>query len=281
MNTESTTVTVGQFSQMTHLGAVTLRHYHDKGVLVPCEVDAVTGYRRYGVHQVDDALLLSRLRAVGLSVPDMKSIVAEPVGPRRDAELDRQLTALDESLSQTRHGIASLRALLNRPARPPVVDVRNVATLRGWAITEVVSRDDVGALCEDSFGELVRHLSESGGAPMGPAEGHYSEEFFSDDKGVVTLFVPTSHPVDNARSERIVETTITGGLAATTHHCGAYDNFDLTYSALGRVVQERFTPREGAIREVYVYGPPHTEDATTWLTEIHWPITDYTIQEKS
>jgi hypothetical protein len=41
------TLTIGEFSRVTHLSVKTLRHYHEVGLLEPVHVDPGTGYRRY------------------------------------------------------------------------------------------------------------------------------------------------------------------------------------------------------------------------------------------
>jgi hypothetical protein len=38
---------IGDFSRMTHLSVVTLRHYHEVGLLTPAEIDPQSGYRFY------------------------------------------------------------------------------------------------------------------------------------------------------------------------------------------------------------------------------------------
>ena len=45
----STSVTIGEFSRLTHLTVRTLRHYHEQGLLIPYAVDGASGYRRYSV----------------------------------------------------------------------------------------------------------------------------------------------------------------------------------------------------------------------------------------
>ena len=45
----STTLSIGDFSVITHLSIKTLRYYHRVGLLEPAEVDPHTGYRRYQV----------------------------------------------------------------------------------------------------------------------------------------------------------------------------------------------------------------------------------------
>jgi DNA-binding transcriptional MerR regulator len=38
---------IGEFSRMTSLSIKSLRLYHDKGILIPAQVDQFTGYRYY------------------------------------------------------------------------------------------------------------------------------------------------------------------------------------------------------------------------------------------
>ena len=42
---EKTKLKIGEFSQMMQVTVKTLRHYEQKGLLFPCEVDEWTGYR--------------------------------------------------------------------------------------------------------------------------------------------------------------------------------------------------------------------------------------------
>src|SRR6478609_934527 len=72
-----TLVTIGQFSRLTHLTVTTLRHYHEVGLLTPVRIDA-SGYRRYGVDQVQQAQLVRRLRQLDMPVPDVAAVLAAP-----------------------------------------------------------------------------------------------------------------------------------------------------------------------------------------------------------
>ena len=43
---------IGEFSQMMQVTIKTLRHYEQKGLLLPDEVDEWTGYRYYSIDQM-------------------------------------------------------------------------------------------------------------------------------------------------------------------------------------------------------------------------------------
>ena len=56
---------IGVFSRMTHLSVVTLRHYHEVGLLTPAEIDPQSGYRFYAPGQVRIAQVIRRLCVSG------------------------------------------------------------------------------------------------------------------------------------------------------------------------------------------------------------------------
>ena len=49
---KKTMLKIGEFSQMMQVTVKTLRHYEQKGLLYPYEVDKWTGYRYYNVEQM-------------------------------------------------------------------------------------------------------------------------------------------------------------------------------------------------------------------------------------
>jgi DNA-binding transcriptional MerR regulator len=60
----SATLSIGEFSKLTHLSVKVLRDYHDVGLLVPAAVDSESRYRRNDASQTHDAHVIRRLRAL-------------------------------------------------------------------------------------------------------------------------------------------------------------------------------------------------------------------------
>lgn len=52
MMSYTTKLKIGAFSQMMQVTVKTLRHYEQKGILLPHEVDEFTGYRYYTLEQM-------------------------------------------------------------------------------------------------------------------------------------------------------------------------------------------------------------------------------------
>jgi effector-binding domain-containing protein len=55
-------------------------------------------------------------------------------------------------------------------------------------------------------------------------------------------------------------------------HRGPLTGADLTYGELGAHVMRHEISVEGPLREYYLVGFLHTDDAGRWETEIGWPI---------
>ncbi|WP_432973413.1 MerR family transcriptional regulator [Dactylosporangium sp. CA-233914] len=264
----TTGVAIGEFSRLCHLSAKTLRYYHDIGLLVPAEVDAETGHRRYQPEQVVDAHLIRRLRGLDMPLAEIRGLLAAPgERPRADA-LARHLSRMEGELARTREVVASLRRLLD--AAPPVtVLYRTHAPATVLRLAGRVARPDVAAWCRDSFGALFAALAGRGADPAGLAGCTYSGEFFEQDEGEVVAFVPVlPGPFDGDPRRSVLPSR----RYAVAVHAGPYADCDLTYGALGAHVAAHDTALAEPILEQYLVGPQHTDDAERFRTEVCWPV---------
>ncbi len=256
-------VPIGEFSRLTHLTVKTLRHYHDVGLLVPDEVDRYTGYRRYGTAQIDDALLIGRLRGLDMPLAEIGQLLAASDPAERDAVLAEHLRRMERELDRTRGIVSSLRELLV-PAAALTVEYCTLPDLTVLTVRDRVDRDAIDAWCGAAFGRLYGSLA--GATPVGSGGATYADEFFTDGAGEVVAFVPV-RPDAPVAAERL-----RGGRFAVGVHAGPYAGLDRTYGALGAQVAERGIGRPGPIRETYVIGPHHTEDSSAYRTQVGWPV---------
>lgn len=264
-----TLVTIGEFSRLSHLTVTTLRHYHEVGLLTPAQIDP-SGYRRYGVSQVQQAQLVRRLRQLDMPVPDVAAVLAAPTEQARDTAIAEHLRRMEETLGRTTQVVASLRALLQTPDQPLDVEYRSVPATTVIGIGEQVARSDVGSWCAAAFPELYMALAFAGADPAGPGGATYDEQFFESDLGEVTAFVPVINAVDTIG--RVESISLPAGRFAAAVHSGGFDEIDRTYGRLGSLVAEHDVAQELPIREHYLIGPNHTPDPQQWRTEIWWPI---------
>ena len=260
----SASVTIGEFSRLTHLTVKTLRHYHEQGLLVPYAVDGASGYRRYSVDQVPDALLIGRLRRLDMPLAEVRRVVDSTDPAQRDAAIADHLLRMEAELSRPRAIVASLRGLLTSTPTPLDVRRRILPDLATVSVTARVERDLIGDWCAETFPGLYARLD---GPPTGPGGALYGEEFFTQAVGEVTAYVPVDPSTGSGRT-----TTIAGGPYAVAVHAGPFVDFDRTYAALGSHVAAYETAAPGPIREIYLISPPETTDENRYRTEVCWPI---------
>lgn len=78
-------MTISAFARAVELAPSALRYYDEAGLLPPAEVDPRTGYRYYTPELERRALLIRRMRDVGVPVDSMRMVLAGP--PERAAEI--------------------------------------------------------------------------------------------------------------------------------------------------------------------------------------------------
>jgi effector-binding domain-containing protein len=99
----------------------------------------------------------------------------------------------------------------------------------------------------------------------------FAPEFFTDDFGTVTVYLPVAEPAQTIGG-RAVATTIVGGDVLVATHAGPFADLDRTYAVLGSAANELGVAVDGAVREVYLAGPDQTDDPLHYRTEVCWPI---------
>jgi DNA-binding transcriptional MerR regulator/effector-binding domain-containing protein len=263
-------LTIGDFSRMTYLSIKALRHYHDVGLLEPAQVDTASGYRLYEASQVPVAQVIRRFRDLGMPLEEVKAVLEAPDVGSRNEVVVAHLERMEAQLSETQSTVASLRALLERPATPIAVEYRSVPVTSTLAITEPVTMNDLGGWWVEAFAELYGALVAAGVEPAGPGGALYPNELFELEKGEVVVFVPVAAEI--APSGRADPLDIPAAELAITVHEGTIHDIDQAYGALGTYVAQRELGVEGPIRENYLVTYTHTEDESQHRTEVCWPV---------
>ena len=144
-------MTVGEFALATGLSAKALRFYDERGLLAPADVDVDSGYRRYAPAQIRTAAQIRVLRAAGLTVDDVRSVLADPASlPARlethAAELRRRRDLEDRALALAAAGVYAAPDPDDDggPARPGPVAERTVGPTPWAGVVQRVALDEAG-----------------------------------------------------------------------------------------------------------------------------------------
>lgn len=104
---------IGVFARATGVTTSALRFYDDCGLVRPDVVDSLTGYRYYSVEQIDEVVLIRRLREAGLPLVDVRRLLIAP-----DAVVEQMLAdhlrtmekALEVAHVHASHALAMIKS---------------------------------------------------------------------------------------------------------------------------------------------------------------------------
>ncbi len=195
---------IGTFSTATHVSIPTLRRYHEMGVLVPAEVDPVTGYRSYRREQIGAAQLIRRLRdldlswtSVGLVLSARNPTLATELltGHRlvladRRARLDRMLVDLAGLLEDSRPlDVGPVHVRVQEPE--PVLVIRGRTPERNFS-----------SYFGRAFARLGAHAARHRLTVTGPGGAWFPGRQWDGEDVEVETFLPVGEPTTGDRSER-------------------------------------------------------------------------------
>ncbi|MDR6867501.1 DNA-binding transcriptional MerR regulator [Microbacterium resistens] len=199
---------IGEFAGLTGLSVKALRHYDEKAVLVPAEVDDLSGYRRYGEGQVRAGVLVRVLRDAGVPLPAVAAAVtaggAGGAGAGMDAEVGAALTEHRRRILAARvdedRAFAAATETVRALSVPVPVEMREMAEQPFIGQVIPVAADDVDSLSDEDadavFGELFERLRASG---LGPS-GRFWTTLRAGDRGTIEIVCcwPTLTELDSA-----------------------------------------------------------------------------------
>lgn len=266
---------IGDFSRYAGLSIRMLRHYDERGLLTPAEVDPSTGYRRYAPAQLWRAGRIRSLRDAGCGIAQIAELLPlfdEPdelkvrLGAHLDA-LDAEARRLDAQRSLT----ASLAAAIEERAEPVAVGARDFPALRVLLLRRTVA--DYPA--EGELWADLRHLLDQ---PSGVDESrfggaigatYFDEEFRDED---VEMAIWREYAGDFAPRSGFEIASLPAQRVAWATHRGGFDTIGRTTEAIGAWVANRGLTRVGPMFNVYVVGPGREPNPDAWITEVNVPV---------
>jgi len=156
---------IGEFARLTGLSIRTLRFYDAVDVLGPAEVDVRTGYRLYGLSQLERASRILALRRLGLQLDEIREALTGELAERR------MLTAARERLERTivrqSSQLIALRARLAHADLDPVDPPVGIRLEPAQWVASVRDRLSAASDVSELFLELRRGLDRPGSGREG------------------------------------------------------------------------------------------------------------------
>jgi DNA-binding transcriptional MerR regulator len=248
-----------------------LRHYDERGVLHPKQVDPSSGYRWYYHDQLGTARWIRVLRDVGCSVEEigrLLQVIDDPDALLRALEEQRKQAYRDmQSVSRRLAGLYQLIAELKDPTMAPTVTM----TTRP-AMTVVALRDVIPSYAEEGtlWQRLMPAVAASGIAPddiIAAGATFHDEDYREHDVDVEVWAQIRTAPEDSDLVREIGEQQVA---AATL--TGPYEGMSTVTDAITAWIADRSMTVTGPMFNIYLVGPATSPDPQTWVTEVCIPI---------
>ena len=183
-------MSIGEFSSRSRLSVRMLRHYGDHGILLPAEVDPVSGYRRYAEGQLGDAAHVRRLRDVGFTVSAISVLLAARGTESYRQALTLQRQTLGDELRAAKERLALIDQLLDQEGSTmsnitvthETVPARTSVAVRGT----IPAYDQEGQLWQ----QLISELDRQGITPTGPGGALEHDPEYREADPTISIWLP-------------------------------------------------------------------------------------------
>jgi DNA-binding transcriptional MerR regulator/effector-binding domain-containing protein len=265
--------TIGEFSRITGLSIKTLRFYHEQGLLEPSAIDEQSGYRYYAPAKIEIAEVITRLRALDLSLAEIAELLRSSDDDGDVLELlERQKSVIGQKFKQYRGIDRSLNQLITRLKEERMFAKTAVHTIEEKVLNPML----IAAIrmhgrysdCGQAFGRIARHFGRHLAGP--PFLLHYDTEYRENDANFEACF-----PVRQRKEVDGIEVReLTGGLCVALVHKGPYEDMGRSYAKVFDYFNEKGYQAEIPTREVYLKGPGmiFKGNPERYLTEIQVPV---------
>ncbi|MDL9978472.1 MerR family transcriptional regulator [Microbacterium sp. ASV49] len=268
-------LSIGDFSRYAGLSIRMLRHYDERGLLTPAEVDPSTGYRWYEPAQLWRAGRIRSLRDAGCGIAQIAELL--PLFDEPDelkSRLEAHLEALDveaRRLDAQRSLTASLTSAIDERAAPVAVRRREFPGLRVLLLRRTVADYPAEGELWADLRRLLGQPSEVDQSRFGDAIGatYFDEEFRDED---VEMAIWREYAGDLAPRSGFEIASLPVQSVAWATHRGGFDTIGRTTEAIGAWVASRGLTRVGPMFNVYVVGPGREPNPDAWITEVNVPV---------
>lgn len=269
-----TKLKIGEFSQLMQVSIKTLRHYEQKGLLLPDEVDKQTGYRYYSIDQMQRLGTIRELQRLGFSLSEIKELY----------EVSSNTPSLRQLTEKVKETEKQLKQLIDRRSR--LIEWRNsrksIMTMEKFTIQTlpeiiVASHREVihnyaalGTLCCEKIGPEMQRLGCKCPSPGYCFTIEHNKEYKPNDIDIeyceqVEEMGTDSNIIQFKRLPAVPK-------ALFMKHIGPYERFYESFTEVFKYMEEHGLKISGHPRTSYVDGAWNQQNPEKWVSIIQIPI---------
>ena len=265
---------IGEFSQMMQVTVKTLRHYEQKGLLLPDEVDEWTGYRYYSLDQMQKLQSIRDLQRLGFSLDEIKDLYD-------DVSHTPSVRQLTEKIKETEQQLKQLIARRNRLLdwRDSRKEMKTMEKFSIQSLPEIIVASHrevipnyaaIGPMCYEKIGPEMQRLGCKCPPPGYCFTIEHNKEYTPTDIDIEYCEQVEEMGTDSAiiKFKRLPAVP----KALCMKHVGPYERFYESYTEAFRYMEEQGYKVAGQPRTSYIDGAWNQDDPEKWLSVIQIPI---------
>ena len=259
---------IGDFSRMSKTTIKTLRYYEKEGLLMPIYVDQNTGYRYYETGQLVELSKIISLRQIGLSIKDIKSILAgynmEKILNKKKEELKENLILFHIQLSKINYLLEgdNMKNEIFIKAIPSYIIYYKDGVISDYSkISEFVLQ--AGTECHKANPNLKCVTPNY--CYISYLDGEYKE------KDIKIRYAEAVEKIGLA-TEKVKFMQTDAITAVCIYHKGSYDHLRDSYNIILKYIEDNDYEIIDNPRECYLDGCWNKENENDYLTEIQFPV---------
>ncbi len=271
---EKTKLKIGEFSKMMQVTVKTLRHYEQKGLLVPYEVDEWTGYRYYSITQMQRLNTIRGLQRQGFTLEEIKELLEDGAQTpsieqltQKIEETERQLQLLTERRSQLLKWMDSHKQIKTMEkfciqSLPEIIVASHREVISGYSA--------LGLLCVNKIGPEMQRIGCKCPPPGYCFTIEHNQEFCAENIDIeyCEQVEEMGNDSDIIQFKRLPAVE----KALCMKHVGPYERFYESFTEALAYMEEQGYRLAGHPRTCYIDGIWNQEDPEKWLSIIQIPI---------
>ena len=271
---ERTKLKIGDFSRLMQVTVRTLRHYEQKGLLLPDRVDEWTGYRYYSIEQMQKLLTIRDLQRLGFSLDEIKVLcdshsctptISQLTGKIEETEAQlRKLIARRNQLIDWRNARKQMKTMekFSIQSLPEIIVASHREVLPNYAA--------IGPMCVNKIGPEMQRL----GCKCPPPGYCFTVEHDKEYKPTDVDIEYCEQVEEMGEDSAIIQFKRLPAVprALCMKHVGPYERFYESFIEAFRYIEEHGYKPIGQHRTCYIDGAWNQEDPEKWLSLIQIPI---------
>lgn len=262
-------LSIGEFSKISEVTPNTLRYYDEIGLIRPAQVSSENGYRYYDVNQLEEMLLINKLKAYSFSLDEIRDILKKDDNEmllylmrKKYKMIEEKMTNFQDSLKKLKKDINNLERGVNIMSYLNDIEVRIVETKAQniISIREIINSDDYAKL----IGKLYEKIGREKFTPIGPPMSIYHCAEFDPEKFDAEVAIPVSEKNKETKE-------LPASLCAMVSFKGPYSELTSAHTKINKWIEENNYEIIAPAVEVYISDPMKTAPED-YVTEVYYPV---------